>query len=87
MDDLYKFIHLWTVQKKEHFLFTVTCYGKTEYLLYHRPTKKISLIADGKLGRRLINKLIEAGMPLLDDAPDCLHEYPEVLGEQAIQHA
>ena len=69
--DYSKYDYIWKRKRNEYALFTVTCYGKTEYLLYHRPTKNMKLICDTSFGKGLVEKIIAQGIPVLEDAPAC----------------
>jgi len=77
--DLTQYAYLWKQQRHQIALFTVTCYGKTEYLIYHVPTKRISLVASTDTGKKLITKLLDEGVPLLKEAPAMQCEQVEPL--------
>jgi len=68
--DLTKYAYLWQQQRHQIALFTVTCYGCDEYLIYHIPTKRISLVANTEVGKKLVAKLMDEGVPLLKEAPE-----------------
>jgi len=68
--ELTQYAYLWKQQRHQIALFTVTCYGKIEYLIYNLPTKRISLIADTDIGKKLITKLLAEGVPLLEEPPE-----------------
>lgn len=72
MDDekkLNKYRYLWTTLRDKIVLFTVDCYGEKEYLIYYLKTKRIQLIAKSEMGNRLVQRLIENGIPVLEDKP------------------
>lgn len=83
--ELLKYAYMWTIERNNFALFTVECYGKKEFLIYHIPTRTIRMITDNDLGKKLIDKLLEKGIPLLQDAPDGIKHHtasPIELAEQ-----
>jgi hypothetical protein len=66
---LAQYAHLWTTERDQIALFTVDCYGKQSYLIYHLPSQRIRMIADTELGRQLIQMMLENGVVLLNDKP------------------
>lgn len=66
MEELGPYEYLWTTERRDHALFTVTCYGNCEYLILHKPTKRVSLVCDDALGKRIIHKMIEMGVEVLE---------------------
>ena len=67
--DISGYEYLWTTERKDYALFTVTCYGNKEFLIYHRPTKQVSIIRGDIVGQMIIKKMIEMGVPVIDDPP------------------
>lgn len=59
----------WTTRKHEYIIFTLRAYGNVERLIFHKPTRKVTVARSIALERRLIEKMLDAGVTLLDDPP------------------
>lgn len=68
-NELKKYRALWTTEKSNYVIFTVRSYGEVECLIFHKPTRRVTVAKSLKLERRIIQNMLRHGVPLLDDPP------------------
>lgn len=66
--DLNKYAYLWTTDRKNYRIFTIRCYGETQYLIYHVPSKRVKMVGSYETEQLIIQKMIEMGVPILQES-------------------
>lgn len=66
-NDLGDFERVCTIERDDHLLFTIQCYGNTQYLLYHIPSKTVLISRSFQMTPRIIKTMIDRGVRVADD--------------------